>query len=45
MLSRWYWPLVDLWIIGATALLVVWQGFTGRGVSAPGSVTMEEFRP
>ena len=45
MLSRWYWPLIDLWIIGATALLVVWQGFTGRGVSAPGSVTMEEFRP
>jgi len=45
MLSRWYWPLVDLWIIGATALLVVWQGVTGRGVSAPGSVTMQEFRP
>jgi len=45
MLSRWYWPLVDLWIIGATALLVVWQGVTGRGVSAPGSVTMQEFQP
>ena len=44
-LSRWYWPLVDLWIIGATALLVVWQGVTGRGVSAPGSVTMQEFLP
>jgi len=45
MLGRWYWPLVDLWIIGATALLVVWQGVTGRGVSAPGSVTMQEFCP
>jgi len=45
MLSQWYWPLVDFWIIGATALLVVWQGVTGRGVSAPGSVTMQEFRP
>jgi lipopolysaccharide/colanic/teichoic acid biosynthesis glycosyltransferase len=45
MLSQWYWPMVDLWIIGVTALLVVWQGVTGRGVSAPGSVTMQEFRP
>jgi len=45
MLGRWYWPLVDLWIITATAFQVVWQAVTGRGVSAPGSVTMQEFRP
>mgnify|MGYP006292044269 CR=1 FL=1 len=30
MLSRWYWPLVDLWIIGSTAVQVVWQAITGR---------------
>jgi len=45
MLGHWYWPLVDLWIIAATAFQVVWQAVTGRGVSAPGSVTMQEFRP
>jgi len=45
MLGRWYWPFVDLWIIIATAIQVVWQGLTGRGVSAPGSVTMQEFLP
>ena len=45
MLGRWYWPLVDLRIIAATAFQVVWQAVTGRGVSAQGSVTMQEFRP
>jgi lipopolysaccharide/colanic/teichoic acid biosynthesis glycosyltransferase len=45
MLRRWYWPFVDLRIIGSTAFLIVWQAVTGRGVSAPGSATMEEFRP
>ncbi len=45
MLGRWYWPLVDLRIIAATAFQVIWQAVTGRGVSAPGSVTMQEFRP
>lgn len=45
MLSCWYWPVVDLWIVGATAVLVVWQAFTGRGVAAPGAATMQEFRP
>jgi len=45
LLSRWYWPLVDLWIIGLTAFQIVWQAVTGRGVSAPGSATMQEFRP
>jgi lipopolysaccharide/colanic/teichoic acid biosynthesis glycosyltransferase len=45
MLSHWYWPLVDLWIIVTTAFQVVWQAVSGRGVSAPGSATMQEFRP
>ncbi|MFM7108343.1 MAG: sugar transferase [Planctomycetaceae bacterium] len=36
-------PLVDLWILVATAFQVVGQAFTGRGVAAPGSATMEEF--
>jgi len=45
MLSHWYWPFVDLWIIVTTAFQVVWQAVTGRGVSAPGSATMQEFRP
>ncbi len=45
MLARWYWPFVDLWIIVVTAMLVVWQAATGRGVAAPGSATMQEFRP
>jgi drug/metabolite transporter (DMT)-like permease len=30
MLGHWYWPLVDLWIIAATAFQVVWQAVTGR---------------
>ena len=38
-------PLVDLWILVATAVQVVGQAFTGRGVAAPGSATMEEFLP
>jgi sugar transferase EpsL len=45
MLGRWYWPLVDLWIIIVTVVQVVGQAFTGRGVSAPGAATMQEFRP
>jgi lipopolysaccharide/colanic/teichoic acid biosynthesis glycosyltransferase len=44
-LSTWRWPLVDLWIIAATAASVVGQAVTGRGVSAPGSATMPEFLP
>jgi len=38
-------PLVDLWILAATLVQVVGQAFTGRGVAAPGSATMEEFFP
>lgn len=45
MLGTWYWPLVDLWIIAVTAVQVLWQVATGRGVSAPGSATMQEFLP
>ena len=45
MLRHWYWPFVDLWIIVSTAVQIVWQAVTGRGVSAPGSATMQEFRP
>jgi sugar transferase EpsL len=45
MLGRWYWPLVDLWILASTSVLLVWQAATGRGVSAPGAATMQEFRP
>ena len=44
-LSTWRWPLVDLWIIAATAAHVLGQAVTGRGVSAPGSATMPEFLP
>lgn len=45
MLTRWYWPLVDLWIIAVTAVQVVWQASTGRGVAAPGTASMQEFQP
>ena len=45
MLGHWYWPFVDLWIIGSTAFQVIWQAVSGKGVSAPGAATMREFRP
>jgi len=45
LLRRWYAPVVDLGVLMATAVVVVWQGLTGRGISAPGSATMEEFQP
>jgi len=38
-------PLVDLWIAAVTAVQLVWQAATGRGVAAPGSATMTEFLP
>jgi len=38
-------PLVDLWILLTTVFQVAWQAITGRGVAAPGSVTMDEFLP
>ena len=45
MLSRPTAPLTDLWIVGATAVQVVFQAFTGRGIAGSGSVTMHEFNP
>jgi sugar transferase EpsL len=45
MASRWWAPFLDLWIILATVVQVVWQAITGRGVSAPGYATMQEFSP
>lgn len=38
-------PATDLWIATATAVQLVWQAATGRGVAAPGSTTMPEFLP
>lgn len=37
--------LTDLWIVAATAFQIVSQAFTGRGIAAPGTATMEEFAP
>jgi lipopolysaccharide/colanic/teichoic acid biosynthesis glycosyltransferase len=45
ILGHWWAPLADLWIVLATALQIVWQGVTGRGISAPGAATMQEFAP
>jgi hypothetical protein len=45
MLGRWYAPFVDLGILATTAIVVVWQGITGRGIAAAGSATMQEFEP
>jgi lipopolysaccharide/colanic/teichoic acid biosynthesis glycosyltransferase len=45
MLGRGTAPLADLWIVGATVIQIVWQSVTGRGVSAPGVATMQEFAP
>ncbi len=35
----------DCWIVLVTAFQIVWQALTGRGVSAPGEATMQEFAP
>ena len=45
MLSRITAPLTDLWIAAVTALQILAQAFTGRGIAAPGSATMQEFAP
>lgn len=44
-MSRWTAPFTDCWIVVVTIGQVVWQAVTGRGVAAPGSATMQEFRP
>ncbi len=45
MLARPTAPLTDLWIMGVTAIQILLQGITGRGISATGSATMHEFAP
>jgi sugar transferase EpsL len=44
-LGRWHAPLTDFWIVLVTMFQLVFQAATGRGVSAPGSATMQEFSP
>ncbi|NDC54612.1 MAG: sugar transferase [Planctomycetia bacterium] len=44
MLGRWFAPFLDLWIAGCTIVQIAWQAVTGRGISAPGTATMSEFR-
>ena len=44
-LGRWSAPLTDLWIVAITFIQILWQAVTGRGISAPGSATMQEFLP
>lgn len=45
MLGRMTAPLTDLWIAVVTSLQILTQAFTGRGIAAPGSATMQEFAP
>jgi lipopolysaccharide/colanic/teichoic acid biosynthesis glycosyltransferase len=45
MLDRATAPLTDLWIVILTAFQMVSQAITGRGISAPGTATMQEFAP
>jgi lipopolysaccharide/colanic/teichoic acid biosynthesis glycosyltransferase len=45
MLGRATAPLTDLWIAVLTACQLVSQAITGRGISAPGAATMQEFAP
>ena len=45
MLGRSTAPLTDLWIGVATVFQIVSQAATGRGITAPGAATMQEFAP
>jgi len=45
ILGKWWAPAVDLWIISVTVVQIMGSALTGRGVSAAGSATMEEFLP
>jgi len=45
MLGAWWAPAADCWIMVLTAVQIMGSALTGRGVSAPGSATMEEFLP
>jgi lipopolysaccharide/colanic/teichoic acid biosynthesis glycosyltransferase len=44
-MGHWTAPFTDFWIVVVTMVQIVWQAVTGRGVAAPGSATMQEFRP
>ena len=37
--------VTDFWIVLVTVVQILWQAFTGHGVAAPGSATMQEFSP
>ena len=43
MLGRQRAWLTDLWIVAVTAVQIVGQAFTGRGIAAPGMASMQEF--
>lgn len=45
MMSRWYAPLIDAWIVILTVAQVAWQAVTGRGIAATGKASMTEFMP
>jgi lipopolysaccharide/colanic/teichoic acid biosynthesis glycosyltransferase len=44
-MGRWTAPFTDFWIVLVTIVQIFWQAVTGRGVSAPGAATMQEFSP
>jgi lipopolysaccharide/colanic/teichoic acid biosynthesis glycosyltransferase len=44
-MGSWAAPFTDFWIVVVTMIQIVWQALSGRGVAAPGSVTMQEFKP
>jgi lipopolysaccharide/colanic/teichoic acid biosynthesis glycosyltransferase len=45
MLGRATGPLTDFWIAAVTAVQIVSQAVSGRGIAAPGAATMREFAP
>jgi lipopolysaccharide/colanic/teichoic acid biosynthesis glycosyltransferase len=45
ILGKWWAPAADLWIMAVTVIQIMVSALTGRGVSASGSATMEEFLP
>jgi lipopolysaccharide/colanic/teichoic acid biosynthesis glycosyltransferase len=45
MLGRPSAPLADFWIAARTVVQILVQAITGRGIAAPGAVTMQEFAP
>jgi lipopolysaccharide/colanic/teichoic acid biosynthesis glycosyltransferase len=45
ILGKWWAPAADLWIMSVTVIQIMVSALTGRGVSASGNATMEEFLP